>query len=146
MSKKEVKTSKPIGVLNDKSKMFFKNNTTFLPVTMKQFEELTNEILTAINMLSNPHFLEADYMAQVLMSAIHAMDHKYGTVRKSDLFESCLNRISCHVTYHAVEEIQKKIKAKALETGDTVTTIPTPVTNAPTDTAAEAVASDEEAN
>lgn len=118
-------------VLNQDSKMFFKNNTIHLPVTMKQFEDLTNEILQALNMLSDPHFLEADYLAQVLMSAIHAMDHKIGTTKKSDLFESCVNRISCHVTYHAVEEIQKRIKAQAAATGEELKTIETPMTDTP---------------
>lgn len=93
------------------------NTYTYLPVTMKQFEDLTNEILGQVNALMAPHALDADYLAQVLMSAIHALDHKNGKVRKSDLFESCVNRISCHVTYHVVQEIQAKLKAKgAVET------------------------------
>ncbi len=93
-------------------KKTFTNNVTYLPVTMQQFEELTNEILAAINEVAAPHFLSADYAAQILMSAIHALDHKHGRVEKSDLFESCINRISCHVTYHAIEEIQKRLKAE----------------------------------
>jgi hypothetical protein len=107
-------------------KVTFKNNDTHLPVTMKQFEELTNEILKEINKLNSPNFLEGDYMAQVLMSAIHALDHKQGYVKKSDLFASCLNRVSCHVTYHAVQEIQARInvstlqKAKAEKEGTTL--------------------------
>lgn len=87
----------------------FINNVTHLPVTMQQFEDLTNEILVGINELCRPHFLSSDYMAQILMSAIHALDHKHGYVSKADLFESCVNRISCHITYHAVEEIKKKL-------------------------------------
>lgn len=85
---------------------------TYLPVTMEQFERLTNDILSHVNTLMKPHALDADYLAQVLMSAIHAIDHKHGRVKKAELFEACVNRISCHVTYHAVEEIQKRIKAK----------------------------------
>lgn len=96
------------------------NTYTYLPITMKQFEELTNEILAQMNVLMVPHALEADYLAQVLMSAIHALDHKIGKVRKSDLFEACINRVSCHVTYHVVEEIQKKLKAKAGENAETM--------------------------
>ena len=94
----------------------FEQDDTYLPCTMKQFEDLTNEILGAVNNVVSPHFLTGDYLAQVLMGAIHALDHKYGLVKKSDLFNSCINRISCHVTYHAVEEIQKKLKAAAGET------------------------------
>lgn len=90
----------------------FKQNETYLPVTMEQFQTLTNEMLTAINTHTNPHFIDADYTAQILMSAIHAMDHKFGWIKKSDLFDSCMNRISCHVTYHAVQEIQTRLKAK----------------------------------
>ncbi len=100
------------------------NTRTWLPVTMKQFEDLTNEILEQLNILMAPHALEADYLAQVLMSAIHALDHKIGKVRKSDLFEACVNRVSCHVTYHVVEEIQKKLKAKAAATGEEVVSTP----------------------
>lgn len=94
---------------------FFEIDETFLPVTMKQFEDLTNEVLTQVNLVTAPHALDADYMAQILMSAIHALDHKHGWVSKSALFRSCINRISCHVTYHAVEEIQRRMKAKAEE-------------------------------
>ncbi len=90
----------------------FKTDQTYLPVTMKQFEDLTNEILTAINEHAAPHFLSSDYIAQVLMSAIHAMDHKIGVVNKSDLFVSCVNRISCHITYDIVRDIQQKLAAK----------------------------------
>jgi hypothetical protein len=119
----------PKSVVNKDGKMFFKNNLTFLPVTMKQFEDLTNEILSAVNMLSAPNFLEADYMAQVLMSAIHALKHENGMVRKSELFESVVNRISCHITYHAVEEIQKRIKAQAAQAGEEIVIVETPTTN-----------------
>ena len=99
--------------MSSSKKIVFKNNEMYLPVNMEQFEKLTNEILTAVNELAKPHFLEADYCAQVLMSAIHALKHEDGIVKKSALFESVVNRISCHVTYHVVEEIQKKLKAKA---------------------------------
>ena len=76
------------------------------------------------NKVCAPHFLDADYTAQVLMSAIHALDHKHGYVKKSDLFQSCINRISCHVTYHAVQEIQARIKAKAKENGTDLEVVP----------------------
>lgn len=94
----------------------FETDQTYLPITMKQFEALTNEILTTVNttiMVDQELYLDADYMAQILMSAIHAMDHKHGWVSKTELFDSCVNRISCHVTYHVVQEIQERLKAKA---------------------------------
>lgn len=91
-------------------KQEFKEDETYLPCTMQQFEDLTNEILGAVNNVVTPNFLTGDYLAQILMSAIHALDHKYGLIKKSDLFLSCINRISCHVTFHAVEEIQRKLK------------------------------------
>lgn len=87
----------------------FLEDATYLPMTMGKFEELTNEILTPINELCRPNFLSGDYFAQILMSAIHAYPHKQGIVYKSELFESCVNRISCHVTFHAVEEIKKRL-------------------------------------
>ncbi len=97
-------------------KQTFEVDDIYLPVTMQQFEDLTNEVLLKFNVITAPNGLNADYMAQVLMSAIHALDHKHGVVKKSELFESCVNRISCHVTFHAVEEIQKRLKAAAGET------------------------------
>lgn len=102
-------------------KATFKDDLTHLPLTMEQFQGLTNEILEKVNKFCAPHFLDADYLAQILMSAIHAMDHKIGYAKKSELFASCINRISCHVTYHAVQEIQGRIKAKAAEEGQTTT-------------------------
>src|ERR1019366_5727801 len=91
-------------------KQEFAEDEIYLPCTMKGFEELTNEILNAVNVVVDPNFLTGDYLAQILMSAIHALDHKQGVVKKSELFSSCINRISCHITFHAVEEIQKKLK------------------------------------
>ena len=90
----------------------FQEDETYLPVTMQQWENLTNEILTEFNKLADPHFLNGDYFSQILMSAIHAYDHKVGWVSKSELFDSCVNRISCHVTYSAVQAIQARIKAE----------------------------------
>lgn len=101
-------------------KVTFKDNDTYLPVTMQQFETLTNEILTEINKVCAPHFLDSDYAGQILMSAIHALDHKHGRVSKLALFEGCINRISCHVTFHAVQEIQTRMKAKAAANGETL--------------------------
>ncbi len=102
----------------------FKNDSTYMPVTMQQFESLTNEILTEINKITAmgtkdgeaPSSLNADYAAQILMSALHAYKHETGLVSKIELFESCINRISCHVTYHAVNEIQERLKKQLKET------------------------------
>jgi len=92
------------------TKYEFTEDETYFPVTMQQFETLTNEILTEVNKVTDPHSLSGDYLAQILMSALHAIDHKQGVVKKSDLFLSCINRISNHITYHAVEEIQRRMK------------------------------------
>lgn len=82
---------------------------TYLPVTMQQFENLTNELLAQINILMGEHKINGDFMASVLMSAIHAIDHKTAIINKTTLFESCINRISNQVTFHAVEAIQKRL-------------------------------------
>jgi hypothetical protein len=105
-------------------KKTFKNDFTHFPVTMQQFQDLTNEILVAINEVTAPHALDADYAAQILMSDLHSRDHKSGYGYKSEWFEGCLNRISCHVTYHAVQEIQARIKAAAgIKDGDDTPTV-----------------------
>jgi hypothetical protein len=96
----------------------FEVNEMAMPITMQQFEDITNEILVEINRIASPHGLDANYMAQILMSALHAYDHKDGIVKKSDLLSSCINRISCHVTYHAVQEIQKKMNIEKDEESD----------------------------
>jgi hypothetical protein len=93
----------------------FLNDATYFPVTMQQFQALTNELLVPLNEVAQLHCTEdskgfnGDYMAQIVMSAIHAYKHEVGILYKSELFESCINRISCHVTFHAVEEIRKRL-------------------------------------
>jgi hypothetical protein len=86
---------------------------TYLPVTYQQFQDLTNELLDEINKLMDPHFIDGEYMAQVLMATIHSLDHKLALVSKEDLFNGCVNRISNHVTYAAVKAIQDKHEAEA---------------------------------
>lgn len=96
----------------------FTQDETPMPITYPQFESLTNEILSAINEIAAPSFLEANYFSQIVMNAIHAYDHKIGYVKKSELLESCINRVSCHVTYAAVAEIQKKLNLVPDEESD----------------------------
>ena len=96
----------------------FKNNEMYLPVTAKQFEDLTNELLLVANEVSAPESFSADYFAQILMSQIHSMKHDFGYVKKSALFEGCINRISCHLTYNIVQDLQAKLKAAAGEKPD----------------------------
>lgn len=91
----------------------FKDDETYLPVTLEQFQNLTNELLSAMNTVVAPHSLTYDYMAQMVNSAIHSYDHKIGIVSKRALFENCLNRISCHVTFYEVERIQQKLNEEA---------------------------------
>jgi hypothetical protein len=96
----------------------FQDDLTAMPITYPQFESLTNELLEAINKFADPHFLEANYFSQIVMNTIHAYDHKIGFVKKSELLESCINRVSCHVTYAAVAEIQKKQNMQPDEESD----------------------------
>jgi hypothetical protein len=94
----------------------FLNDATYLPVTMEQFQALVNELLVPLNEIAQLHCTDqskgynGDYMAQIVMSAIHAYKHEIGIVYKSELFESCVNRISCHVTFHVVEEVKKRLQ------------------------------------
>jgi hypothetical protein len=98
----------------------FKDDETYLPATLEQFQSLTNEMVEAMNVLIAPNTLTYDYMAQMLNSAIHSYDHKIGVVSKQALFENCLNRISCHITFYEVERIQQRLNEenqKKLEEG-----------------------------
>lgn len=110
--------------VSKEGRVFFKNDEMYLPVTFDQFEDLTNELLAAMNMLTAPHYLSADYMAQVLTSAIHALKGDDGLIKKSALFKSCVKRISMHITFDANTEIQDRIKAEAAKAGETVGTLP----------------------
>lgn len=96
----------------------FKEDMAAMPITYPQFEALTNELLTEINKYADPHFLEANYFSQIVMNAIHAYDHKIGFISKSEVLSSCINRVSCHVTYAAVAEIQKKQNMQPDEESD----------------------------
>lgn len=105
-------------------RIFFKNDETYLPVTFQQFEDLTNEILSAVNMVCHPHALSADYMAQVLTSAIHSLKADEGLVKKSSLFKACIKRISSHITFEASQEIQERLKAEAKKNGEELGSVP----------------------
>lgn len=95
----------------------FSDDMTYLPITMLQFEGLTNELLVELNKLTAPSALGGDYMAQILMEAIRTLDRTKAYVSKTDLFESCINLISRHVTFYAVESIKEKMQAANAKAG-----------------------------
>lgn len=95
----------------------------YLPLTAQQFEDLVNELLVPLNELSAPSIFTPDYAGQIVMSSIHAMDHKDGRYDISDLFEACVNRISCHITFYINDEIQKKVKAAAAPVPEVAVTV-----------------------
>lgn len=106
-------------------KRVFANNERMFPVTMKQFEDVTNEMLTVVNELIAPEFFNSDYMAQIVMSGFHSYDRKTAYYKANEMFEYCINRISNHITHHIVEEIQKRLRmeqAIAKEAGKSLTT------------------------
>lgn len=112
-------------------KRTFEPDEIYLPITGKQFEDLTNEILVAMNELATPDVVGPDYFAGVLMSDIHSRDHKLGRIKKSELFEGCVNRISCQATYHIVEANQARLKAQAEAAKVAAADNVTPITSAP---------------
>lgn len=98
----------------------FASDETYLPVTTEQFQDLTNEILAETNKLTAPNFLDAEYMAQILVAVIHGLKREQGIVSKISLFNTCVNRISCQLTFNINQEIQARIKQKAKENGETL--------------------------
>ena len=103
---------------SSKGEIFFKNDEIYMPVTMEQLENLCNEILTAMNILSAPYYLTAEYMLQVLTATMHGLkEFDAGRVKKSYLFRACVKKISMHVSYDATKAIQDKIKAEAAKSG-----------------------------
>lgn len=93
--------------------MKFKNNTTYFPITPKQFEELTNEILVAVNTLTAPEAVDSRYMAQVVTAALHGFPRTEGIVDKAELFKSVINRMSNNLTFKLAEAIQEEILKEA---------------------------------
>jgi hypothetical protein len=96
-------------------KQEFSDNETYLPVTMEQFESLANEMLTAFNVISAPHFLNADIMATVVHSSIHHLNHSIGIIKKSELFDACVNRISNNLTFRIAEGIRQKMELEEVQ-------------------------------
>jgi hypothetical protein len=94
------------------TKQEFVEDETYLPVTMKQFEALTNEMLTALNVLSSPQLMDPETMAQYVHASIHHIDHSTGIIKKSELFEACVNRISNNLTFKIAEGIHSKREAE----------------------------------
>jgi len=98
-------------------KVKFKENETYLPVTMEQWADLVNEFLTKFNEVAAPKFLVAGAMEELLMQAIYHLDHDKGIILKDKLFEGCINRLSCHLTYNSVKATQEAAKQAASESG-----------------------------
>lgn len=101
------------------TKAKFKQNETYLPVTLEQWTDLVNEFLGEFNKIAAPKFLVAGAMEELLMQAIHHLDHDKGIVSKAALFEGCINRLSCHMTYESVRASQAAAKAAAEPQGAT---------------------------
>lgn len=95
---------------------YFEQDETFLPITMQQFQDLTNELLTTFNYIMAPQALDGNYMAQIVHGVIHSIDRKQAIVKKSELLDGCINMVSKHVTFHAVQEIEARLKAEKTQT------------------------------
>jgi hypothetical protein len=108
--------------INTKGDITFQNNKTYLPVTFGHLQELNNELLAAMNVLTKPYYLTPEYFLQVLTSAMHGLKESDGIVTKKQLFGICVKKIAMHVSYDATKEIQDKIRAKAAEEGKPVGT------------------------
>ena len=102
------------------SKVMFKKNDTYLPITPQQFQDLGNELLAEVNKIAAPQFIEADWFAQVLNAVIHGLKREVGHIKKTELMAYCINRLSCRMTMDCIEQIHARIKAKAAENGDSV--------------------------
>lgn len=88
-------------------KVAFNDNDTILPVTPKQFEDLTNDILKEFNNLIAPTHFDAEVMASIIMSSIHSLPKNKAYIKKSDLFEMCVCRVSMKMTYDIIDAIHK---------------------------------------
>ncbi len=90
-------------------KVTFENDEIYLPVTPEQFESLTNELLVEFNKLLAPMAADANYFAARVMNVIHQLARTQGTVKKSALFDGCVNLVSKQVTFQAIEALDKSL-------------------------------------
>jgi hypothetical protein len=51
-------------------------------------------------------------MAQIVHGAVHQLDRKTAIVSKTELLDACINMVSKHTTFHAVQAIEAEMKAK----------------------------------
>jgi hypothetical protein len=102
------------------TKQKFSNNETYLPVTNEQWEDLTNEMLAAFNVVASPKFIQGDYMALMLEGVLHGLDRGKGIVSKQDIFERCIHFASMHVSNSIGTAIRLKMKEEAAAKGATV--------------------------
>jgi hypothetical protein len=109
--------------VDSKGRIHFKNDEIYLPTTYAQLDSLVNEILTAMNCLTQPMYLTADYMLQVVTSALHGLkEYDHGVVKKSYLFRACVKKVAMHVSYDATKSVQDRIKNQATAKGEVVQT------------------------
>lgn len=106
-------------------KVTFPNDEIYLPVTPEQFESLTNELLIEFNKLLAPVAADANYFAARVMNVIHQLARTQGTVKKSVLFDGCVNLVSKQVTFQAIEALEKSLNSSdaAPEIEDTPTNV-----------------------
>lgn len=96
----------------------FEKDSTYLPCTLQQFQDLTNEILIEFNKLIAPSALDGNYFADVLNGVIHSLDRKTARVSKQDLFDGCVNLVSKHVSYHAIEAMRQQLNQPSQSESD----------------------------
>ena len=108
-------------------KITFPNDEIYLPVTPEQFETLTNELLVEFNKLLDPVAADANYFAARVMNVIHQLARTQGTVKKSALFEGCVNLVSKQVTFQAIEALEKSLKGESAQDASEIDDTPTNV-------------------
>ncbi len=103
----------------------FEVEETYLPVTMEQFESITNEIILELNKLSLPHAIDAEHAAKLVMGSFHGMPKEVGSFKKTDLFNRCVRMLSSQITYNIIQAIQLKEEAeRKKENPQTLTAVP----------------------
>jgi hypothetical protein len=108
----------------------FEVEEVYFPVTNDQFEALVNEMLLEINKLSSPLAMDAEYIAQIVTSCLHAMERGAGTFKKTDLFDRSVHTISNHTTQQISVAIsaRKEAARKALTGESQLAAVPDELT------------------
>ncbi len=114
------------------------NGAWHKPITHKQYEDLTNEMIVTLNELASPECFDPEFIGAILANAIHSVDFKGGFQTKGKLVDTMIDLIAKRMSFEISEGIRhkKEAEAKARQEAEATSTgveeaTVTPITEAP---------------